>query len=136
MNATPAAAKLAKELGVEIDGIKGTGKDGKATVKDVRAAEADAPGVVAAVKRELAGFKLETRRSAAAASALELAKQLDDKRNSATSKSMCAKALNETMDKLQALQPPKKEEDGVDDLKTRREARRKRASAPKRVRGS
>lgn len=34
--ATAKAAKLAEELGVELDAIEGTGKDGRITVKDVR----------------------------------------------------------------------------------------------------
>lgn len=35
---TPAAAELAEELGVDLASMEGTGKDGKITVGDVRAA--------------------------------------------------------------------------------------------------
>lgn len=54
--------------------------------------------------------------------ALELARQLDG-RNSATSKSMIAKALVETLEKLNALVPPIVEEDEVGRLRRKREER-------------
>lgn len=62
-------------------------------------------------------------RSGRAASALVLARELDEGRNSATSKSMCARALNETMDRLRELAPPIQVRDGVDDLNAAREKR-------------
>lgn len=62
--------------------------------------------------------------SALAATALALAFELDHPGNSATSKSMCARALNETMDKIRALAPPADEKDGVDELSQAREKRR------------
>jgi e3 binding domain len=40
-NATDKAAKLADELGVDLDSIEGTGADGRITVKDVRSAAGD-----------------------------------------------------------------------------------------------
>jgi hypothetical protein len=58
--------------------------------------------------------------TALAASALELARQLDDPDNSATSKSMCSRALTETMDRLEALAPPKREGDRLDKLRDSR----------------
>ncbi|MDQ3730302.1 MAG: hypothetical protein M3355_12025 [Actinomycetota bacterium] len=82
--------------------------------------------VVAAVKRDL---KVIGKRdsalaeSALAASALMLADTLDNPRNSATSKSMCAKALLETMDRLRELAPDQQEADELDDLAARRAAR-------------
>lgn len=56
-------------------------------------------------------------------SALVLADQLDDPLNSATSKSMCTKALLDVMDRLRELAPPKQEADALDDLAKRRERR-------------
>lgn len=87
--------------------------------------------VTAAVEADLSELaKRDPRlaRSAQAASAIALAREMDDN-NSATSKSMCAKALNETMDRLRELAPPQKENDGVDDLAARRTKRLKRGAA-------
>lgn len=61
--------------------------------------------------------------SGLAASALALAAELDNP-NSATSKSMCARALLETQDRLRELCPPDQEEDEVDELAARRATRR------------
>jgi hypothetical protein len=66
---------------------------------------------------------------ALAASALVLARQLDDPRTSATSKSMCAKALREVIDRLFELAPPAREEDQLDRLRAQREQRRRRAAS-------
>jgi hypothetical protein len=68
-------------------------------------------------------------KGALAATALELARQLDYGGNSATSKSMCAKALTETLDKLRELAPPKKEEDEVERARKRRADRLARSAA-------
>jgi histidinol-phosphate/aromatic aminotransferase/cobyric acid decarboxylase-like protein len=84
--------------------------------------------VEAAVGRELRRIGAPWRDSVLAATALALAVELDAD-NSATSKSMVAKALNETMAELRALAPQKKGADPVDDLRDRRNARRSRASA-------
>jgi hypothetical protein len=48
-----------------------------------------------------------------------------DAKNSATSKSMCARALSETLEKLEALAPPEQLPDELDDLARRRAERRK-----------
>ena len=84
--------------------------------------------VVAAVTRDLDLIRSrapELADSALGASALVLAAELDNAGNSATSKSMCAKALFEVMEQLRALAPPPaKEADGIDDLASKREARR------------
>lgn len=83
--------------------------------------------VAPAIRRELrrlAERDADLAASALAATALTLAKELDDPENSATSKSMCAKALNETMEKLLALAPVEEEKDGLDELTSRREQRR------------
>lgn len=81
--------------------------------------------VVDAVERELERLKNE---SADAAVALVLAEALDDPGNSATSKSLCAKALGETMQRLRA-QAPKEKHNRLDDLSARRAKRRRRSSA-------
>lgn len=65
--------------------------------------------------------------SALVESAVALARELDA-RNSATSKSMCARALKETMDRLRELAPPPKTADRLDDLTARREKRKAKAS--------
>lgn len=64
--------------------------------------------------------------SALAATALALAAEIDGD-NSATSKSMCARALNETLKELWEQAPPTEESDGLDDLAARRAKRRSAA---------
>ena len=86
--------------------------------------------VLASVRRDLATIAERSpalATSALAATALALARELDND-NSATSKSMCAKALLDTMDRLRELGPPPKERDGIDDLKDARRARRARST--------
>ena len=81
------------------------------------------PGsVVAATQRDLERLPDHLAESALAASALALAAELDGG-SSATSKSMCAKAHMEIMNRLSDLAPPKREADGLDDLSARRAAR-------------
>lgn len=86
-----------------------------------------AEGVVrAAVERDLAELRRwapKVADSALAASALVLADELDDPGNSATSKSMCARALAEAMDRLRELAPPRQEETRLDQLAAKRAAR-------------
>jgi hypothetical protein len=84
--------------------------------------------VEAAVEREVKGLG-KFRDSALAATALALAAEIDDPDNSATSKSMCAKALNETMAALHALAPAKREPDGIDEVTSRRVQRRRSSRA-------
>src|SRR4051794_21630964 len=82
--------------------------------------------VVDAVQRDLAAIaKLDKdlARSGLAASALALAKELDNPENSATSKSMCARALTEQLDHLRELAPDEEKGDKLDDLSARRAAR-------------
>lgn len=86
-----------------------------------------------AVERDLATIAKvapELARSALAASARVLAKELDEPGNSATSKSMCAKALQDILADLRALTPVGEEKDALDDLAATR-ARRLGASASK-----
>jgi hypothetical protein len=67
--------------------------------------------------------------SALAASALALAREIDKPKNSATSKSMCAKALLDVLETLRDLAPPEEEADQLDDLSSRRAARLAAGSA-------
>jgi hypothetical protein len=67
--------------------------------------------------------------SALAASAVALAYEIENPYNSATSKSMCARELRDTMDRLVQLAPQAKPKDRVDDLAKRREDRRSTATA-------
>jgi hypothetical protein len=84
--------------------------------------------VVVAVEQELEDLGPVAAGSALAAAALALARELDVP-NSATSKSMCAKALVEVLREVRALAPARKETDGVDELTTRRAERRAAAAA-------
>ena len=61
--------------------------------------------------------------SALAASALAMAMEVENPFNSATSKSMCAKALLDALDRLRELTPVEAESDELDDLARRRAAR-------------
>jgi hypothetical protein len=78
--------------------------------------------VVDAVHRDLARMPEDLATSALAASALALAGEMDN-RNSATSKSMCAKALLDTLNRLRELSPPVRVEDDLDRQRAKREAR-------------
>jgi len=101
--------------------------------------------VVEAVTRDLELIRRsapELADSAMAATALAMARELDDvlaeqecescghvqswtpHPNSATSKSMCAKALLEVMQQLRQLAPPAKKETDLDKVRARRAARR------------
>lgn len=58
-----------------------------------------------------------------AASALAMARTVDDLANSATSRSMCNRELRECLAELRELMPESRGADGVDDLTARREER-------------
>lgn len=79
-------------------------------------------GWVAGRSPELAGSPL-------AAAVMVLAREIDSEGNSATSKSMCVRALLEAMAELRAQLPAERERDGVDDLSSRRQRRRAGAVA-------
>lgn len=82
--------------------------------------------VIDAVGRDLEAIRKLSpalAESALAATATKLAYELEDPYNSATSKSMCAKALNETLERLRELAPAAKEADGIDELSSRRAER-------------
>ncbi len=82
--------------------------------------------VVGSVTWELAEIGRIDKRLASsglASSALALAAMIDDTDNSATSRSMCARELRETLRELHALAPADAREDGIDELNARRSAR-------------
>lgn len=86
--------------------------------------------VVEAVERDLA--ELETREaglsmSALAATALALARELDSK-TSATSKSMCAKALVDVLAELRGLAPEKHVASPLDEINARRARKLKKTA--------
>jgi hypothetical protein len=87
--------------------------------------------VETAAQRDIDLLGPKAAESALAATALALARELDGE-NSATSKSMCAKALIDTMRELRSVAPPRMEADGVTDIAERREARRAKAQASSR----
>lgn len=109
----------------------------KATVPARRAPRKPAAAVVttvaAAVRQDLARLaKIDPvlASSGLALSAVALAREIDGFENSATSKSMCARALLETMDRLRELTPVAQEKDDLDDLGARRAARLARRATP------
>ena len=83
---------------------------------------AESFSVVDGVTRDLAKLPEDVAMSGLGASALVLAREMDDD-NSATSKSMCANSLRDTLDRLRELAPPKRESDHVDDIARRRAKR-------------
>jgi hypothetical protein len=88
--------------------------------------------VVDAVEKELetlAKRNPEIASSAVAASAVALAYEIQNPYNSATSKSMCARELRETMAKLRELAPEAEGKDDLDELSARRASRRRRATS-------
>lgn len=85
--------------------------------------------VVEALERDVQALgKLPAGSESLVASAFALAVELDVK-NSATSKSMCARALNETMAQLRAMAPPAQVADRLDDLTERRAKRQTKTKA-------
>jgi hypothetical protein len=83
--------------------------------------------VAEAVQRDIEAIRrrdADLADSALAASALALACEIDAEGNSATSKSMCARELRDTLDRLRELAPKTKTKDRVDDLSDRRAKRR------------
>jgi hypothetical protein len=66
--------------------------------------------------------------SALAASAVALAYEIANPFNSATSKSMCAREMRDTLDRLRELAPEEDHADSLDELKQRRTERQAKAS--------
>lgn len=91
-------------------------------------ADRAAGNVESAVLRDLDGLAIlapELARSTLAATAVALAREIDSSRNSATSKSMCARELREAMNRLLELAPAPETNDRIDQLGA--ETRRKLA---------
>ena len=81
------------------------------------------PGSVeAAVLKDLKGMG-DLGGSGLAAVAVAMAQEIDAD-NSATSKSMCAKALQDILSQLRVLAPARAERDRIDDLADKRNRRR------------
>lgn len=81
--------------------------------------------VVEAVRRDLVALgDSALAESAEAAAALALARELDRDGNSATSKSMCARALVEAMARLRERAPARDGADGLDEIAAKRRVRR------------
>jgi hypothetical protein len=82
--------------------------------------------VIDAVLRDIASLRErdeELAGSGLAMSMLTMAYEMANPANSATSKSMCAKALADAMKQLRELAPPAKDADAIDDLADRRAQR-------------
>lgn len=82
--------------------------------------------VIEALERDLANMRKlapAVADSALAATAVALAYELEDPFNSATAKSMCAKALHAAWKELRELAPPDEENDSLDALIAGRDAR-------------
>jgi hypothetical protein len=94
--------------------------------------EAAPSNVVEAAERDIAALRErdeELAGSALAASVIALAFQIEHPYNSATSKSMCARAMREAEDRLRTLgTPAEAEPDDLDKLRARREHRRQSAT--------
>lgn len=92
------------------------------TAAELSDPSADGPSggeVLIAVRKDLSTMPDELRGSGLAAIAVELARQLDNPLNSATSKSMCAGQLRDTLDRLRELMPAEEEADALDELASR-----------------
>lgn len=86
--------------------------------------------VVAAVQRDLRAIAKRDKdlaRSGLAALALALAKELDDPKNSLTSKGQAGRTLADALAELRELAPYEPKDDGIDKLVARRAKRRKRS---------
>lgn len=86
--------------------------------------------VLTAVRKDIEGLGELAAGSTLAETALALARELDEPKNSATSKSMCAKAMIDVLRELRHVAPVKREADGVDDLRARRRQRLDGGAAP------
>ena len=81
------------------------------------------PTTVQGVEADLAELTSPMARSALAASALALARSIDDSATSPTARAACARALVVTRRELRRLVPPREEVDELDELTARRQAR-------------
>jgi hypothetical protein len=108
--------------------------DGPEAAEVVEMADTVLPtSVVAATEHEiraLAAVVPGLAVCALSAAALELARQMDADGNSATSKSMCARELRETMGLLRGMAPEEREESPLDEIRARRAAKIEAAGKP------
>lgn len=86
--------------------------------------------LVEAVERDIGKLPDDLRESALAELAKTLARELDSSSNSATSKSMNAKALLDTLDKLRELAPAEEKKGLVHDIRSARRGRLRAAGSP------
>jgi len=77
--------------------------------------------------REIAKRDPELAGGAVAATALSLARSMDDTKTSATARATCAARLMDALDKLRALAPTTAKESELDKFRARRAARQGRA---------
>lgn len=61
--------------------------------------------------------------------AVELARQMDSKRNSATSKSMCGRVLVDVLARLRELAPQEEQQDNITDFQASLDAKRNAAAS-------
>lgn len=128
----PSAARARKPAAAKAPARKPTAKTKTPPAKPAAAAPPARGAVLRGVEadlREIKKLKPELATGGLAMAAKALAREIDKTGNSATSKSMCARALTETLDRLRELAPPKKESDRVDELTAAREARRAAAGS-------
>lgn len=86
--------------------------------------------IVEAARRDIAAIVKRDKalgESALAASVETLAVEMANPHNSATSKSMCAKALADALKQLRELAPPEQKADRLDEVAKKREHRRRGA---------
>jgi hypothetical protein len=89
-------------------------------------AESGRMSVIEAAEREVEAIRkrdTDLADSALAASAIALAYEIANPYNSATSKSMCAREMRDTLDRLRELAPEERKADDLDDLAARRARR-------------
>ena len=84
-----------------------------------------------ACRHYLTGLPPDVAASPLAMSALVLARIMDDDSTAATAHALCHKAFSDSLDKLRALAPAEVKEAKVDELKSRRAARRARGAGSK-----
>lgn len=88
------------------------------------ATDRDRSPIVAAVERDLKRWGPKLAESALAASALDMARALDEPSTNPTPRSMLHAQLRMTLTELAKLAPPEAADDGIDELSKKRDARR------------
>lgn len=85
--------------------------------------DSDQSPIVAAVQRDLKRWGPKIADSAMAASALDMARILDDPETNPTPRSMLHAQLRMTLTELAKLAPPEAANDGIDELSKKRDER-------------